>query len=554
MRLFSKRSLLLAALALAAPAPVSGDAPDVRAALRALSVASEAERPEWRWRLARDYVAAGLYAEADGVLGVLGADSPGRAETPEFRLLRAEVLTAIGEPEKALAQLETPALAEAPAACLLRLAAAARLRRHAAVADAHRCAAPALAAMPAAARVPYLMAAVRTYAEAGDTDAAAALLRGMEGLSPLQQGEAEYWRGVTLRGSAPEAALAHFRRAAGGANPIAALRAEVAATRIEVAAGRLGAKAALGRLERLGNRWRGGAAERDLLMALGDLRDASGDVPGAFAAWSAVAEGFPVDAPALRQTLARRFAAAFAEDGAALPPAQAFALFRDFPDYAPQGPEADAMIRRLAERLAGAGMIAEAAQLLGHQVANRLEGTARASVAVRLAELLVASGKPRRALAVLADARAALPADLDLRRRQAEAAARIRTGGASEARTLLAGIEGRRADILRAEAAWTLQDWPAVIDGLEPLLPEREARTADEGMILRVAVAAARQGDKDRLRGLDARYGTAMRGQAGRAFEAIVNAARLDPLTRRRVLAAAAETASGYPVIDGSAA
>lgn len=550
---FHPSCLLFAALVLAAPAPVSGDAPDVRAGLRALSVAPDAERPEWRWRLARDYAAAGLHAEADGVLGVLAADSPGRAETPEFRLLRAEVLTAIGEPEKALAQLDIPALAEAPAACLQRLAAAARLRLRAAVADAHRCAAPALAAMTAAARVSYLMAAVRTYAEAGDTDAAAAVLRGMEGLSPLQRGEAEYWWGVTLRGSAPEAALAHFRRAAESTNPIAALRAEVAATQIEVAAGRLGAKAALGRLERLESRWRGGAAERDLLMALGDLRDASGDVPGAFAAWSAVADGFP-GAPALRQKLARRFAAAFAEDGAQLPPAQAFALFRDFPDYAPQGPEADAMIRRLAERLAGAGMVAEAAQLLDHQVANRLEGTARASVAVRLAELLVASGKPHRALAVLAGARAALPADLDLRRRQAEAAARIRAGGAAEARALLAGIEGRRADILRAEAAWTLQDWPAVIDGLEPLLPEGEARTADEGVILRVAVAAARQGDKDRLRGLDARYGAAMRGQAGRALEAIVNAARLDPLTRRRVLAAAAEAASGYPVIDGSAA
>ncbi|MEA3538549.1 MAG: hypothetical protein U9R73_05405 [Pseudomonadota bacterium] len=535
MRLAPRRLLLFAVLGLAIPAPVSGDAPNVRAALQALSVAPDAERPERRWRLAQNYAAAGLHAEADGVLGVLAADSPRRAETSEFRLLRAEVLIALGAPEMALAALDTPALAEVPAACLQRLAASARLRDRTGVSAAHRCAAPALAALPATARAPYLMAAVRTYAEAGDMAAAAAVLRRMDGLSPVQQGEAEYWRGVTLRGNAP-AALTHFRRAAVSPNPIAALRAEVAATEIEVAAGRLTPKAALARLEGLDNVWRGGAAERDLLMALGSLRDATGDVSGAFAAWSAVAGGVP--------DLSKRFSAAVAD----APPDQAVALLGAYPDYAPQGAKADALIRRLAERLAAAGRTAEAARLLDHQVAHRLQGTARASVAVRLAELLVASGNPQRALTVLAETRAALPADLDLRRRQAEAAARIRTGAAAEARALLAGIDGRHADILRAEAAWAQGDWPAVIAGLEPMLPESAASSRDAGLILRVAVAAARQGDRDRLRSLERRYRT-MRGQAARALEALVDAPR-DP----RVLAAVTETVSAYSVIEGSAA
>jgi hypothetical protein len=169
---------------------------------------------------------------------------------------------------------------------------------------------------------------------------------------------------------------------------------------------------------------------------------------------------------------------------------------------------------------------------------------------VRLAELLVASGNPRRALAVLVDTRAALPGDLVLRRRQAEAAARIGTGDAGEALRLLAGIDGRRADVLRAEAAWALQDWQAVIAGLEPL-PAADAAKA--GAVLRVAVAAARLNDRARLRGLDARYGKVLSGQAARALAAIVNAPS-DPLTRRRVLAAVTETASTYPLIEGSAA
>ncbi|MBB4632145.1 hypothetical protein [Sphingosinicella soli] len=542
--------MLIAALALLVPAPVAGDAP-ARTALQALSIAPEAERPAWRWRVARDYADAGLHAEAEGVLGVLAADSPGVAETPAYRQLRAEVLIALGEPDKALALLDTPALAAAPAACLQRLAASARLRQPAGVSAALRCAGPALAALTPGARAPYLMGAVRTYAEAGDLDPAARVLGGMRGLSPVQQGEADYWRGVTLRGNAPEAALAYFRRAVASPNPIAALRARVAATQIEVAAGRLGPEAALARLDRLERVWPGGAAERDVLMATGNFKDASGDAPGAFAAYSAVDDG----SPALRQRLVRRFSAAFAKDEDTLSPAQTFALFRDFPEYAPQGPQADAMIRRLAERLAGAGMAREAAMLLDHQVNHRLEGTARASVAVRLAELLVASGNPQRALAVLAGARAALPADLDLRRRQAEAAARIGTGDANAALRLIADMDGERAEILRAEAAWALRDWPAVIAGLAPLLPEASALTPDaQGMVLRVAVAAARLDDAKRLRSLEARYGAAMQGASRRTLGAIVNAARLDPLTRGRVLGAAADTASGYSVMGGSAA
>ena len=113
---------------------------------------------------------------------------------------------------------------------------------------------------------------------------------------------------------------------------------------------------------------------------------------------------------------------------------------------------------------------------------------------------------------------------------------------------MLAGIDGRHADILRAEAAWVLGDWPAVIAGLEPLLPESAATAQDAGLILRVAVAAARQGDRDRLRSLERRY-RAMRGQAARALEALVDAPR-DP----RVLAAVTETVSTYSVIEGSAA
>ena len=98
-------------------------AADTRAVWQALSIAPDAERAAWRWRLARDYAARGLYAEADGVLRALAADTPERADTRAYRLLHAEVLTAIGEAEAALTLLDSPSLEGAPETCLRRLSA-----------------------------------------------------------------------------------------------------------------------------------------------------------------------------------------------------------------------------------------------------------------------------------------------------------------------------------------------------------------------------------------------------------------------------------------------
>src|SRR3546814_14394639 len=136
-----------------------------------------------------------------------------------------------------------------------------------------------------------------------------------------------------------------------------------------------------------------------ILVENGRLSDRLGDTRAACAAYSAVAEHLTQDS-ALSRELTRRFQHVFADGGAALQPEEAFALFWDFRHLAPQGPEADAMLRRLAERLATLGLNGEAASLLEYQVEKRLEGTATDEVDARLAEILVESGRPERALAV----------------------------------------------------------------------------------------------------------------------------------------------------------
>src|SRR5205085_3038062 len=93
--------------------------------------------------------------------------------------------------------------------------------------------------------------------------------------------------------------------------------------------------------------------------------------------------------------------------GDALPAIDALSLFYDFRNLTPVGRRGDEMIRRLADRLVSMDLLDQAAELLQHQVDNRLQGAARAQVAARLAVVYLMNRKPDRALAVLRSTRTA---------------------------------------------------------------------------------------------------------------------------------------------------
>ena len=68
-----------------------------------------------------------------------------------------------------------------------------------------------------------------------------------------------------------------------------------------------------------------------------------------------------------------------------LPPIDALGMFFEFRELTPIGRRGDEMIRRLADRLVAVDLLDQAAELLQYQVDKRLEGSARAQVAARLA-------------------------------------------------------------------------------------------------------------------------------------------------------------------------
>ena len=93
--------------------------------------------------------------------------------------------------------------------------------------------------------------------------------------------------------------------------------------------------------------------------------------------------------------------------GDALPAIDALGLFYDFRELTPIGRRGDEMIRRLTDRLVSVDLLDQAAELLQHQVDHRLQGAARAQVAIALAVIYLMNHKPDRALQSLRATRTA---------------------------------------------------------------------------------------------------------------------------------------------------
>ena len=131
--------------------------------------------------------------------------------------------------------------------------------------------------------------------------------------------------------------------------------------------------------------------------------------------------------------------------GDAMPPIDALSLFYDFRELTPVGRRGDEMIRKLADRLVSVDLLDQAAELLQHQVDNRLQGAARAQVAVRLAVIYLMARKPDRAIQVLRASRSAdLPNELRNQRLLIEARAQSDVGRPELALEVIANLQGTR--------------------------------------------------------------------------------------------------------------
>ncbi|PZP84461.1 MAG: hypothetical protein DI582_08745, partial [Azospirillum brasilense] len=157
-------------------------------------------------------------------------------------------------------------------------------------------------------------------------------------------------------------------------------------------------------LEGIRMSWRGDALERMVLANLAALYTEQKQYDNTLRAWRYLLQAFPADPEVL--TISGNMTELFEDlflDGVAddMPALKSLGLFYEFRELTPVGAKGDAIIQKLADRLAAVDLLPRATQLLEHQIRYRVAGEDRARVGARLALLYLLNKEPARALEVL---------------------------------------------------------------------------------------------------------------------------------------------------------
>ncbi len=154
-----------------------------------------------------------------------------------------------------------------------------------------------------------------------------------------------------------------------------------------------------------------------------------------------------------------------------LKPLSALALYDEFSDLTPVGPDGDVAIQKLAERMVSVDLLGRASNLLEHQIKFRLKGEAAARVGARLASIRLLDQTPSFALRALDETSARdLPAQLEEERRLLKARAYSQLNKPDDAIKTLAGLNTEMAHRLNVDVNWQAERWEDAAKAITPLL------------------------------------------------------------------------------------
>lgn len=266
--------------------------------------------------------------------------------------------------------------------------------------------------------------------------------------------------------------------------------------------------------------WRGDDLELDILRNLGELYIKAGDIRSGLSTLadaSTLRPELPA-ARALRTVLVNEFRHLFLEGGAdGMDPIQALALFYDFRNLTPVGPEGDQMARGLADRLVALDLLPQATELLKHQVDNRLEGFAKSQVATDLAAIYLLDTKPEEAIKTLWASRLSqLPPALNNERKLIEAISMTNLNRHDHALELLEFDDSSAAAQVKAEVYWRKGDYVnASVFANQTLPPAGPKLTPDQAAdVLRATLAKSLSGDRAGAIAMAKPYGAAMQNSS----------------------------------------
>jgi tetratricopeptide (TPR) repeat protein len=470
---------------------------------RRAAEAARSERSNARMRLATFNLANGFAAEALGPLNAVIADDVNFRTDRRAHVMRAMAQTMLFRASDAERTLAAEHLKEDPEAALWRAVTDARQGRFPRALAGFRRAAEIVDAYPDQLQAIIRPEVARAAIAMRDQGVAERELKLLADLAPtwLPRDEVTLLRAqldeVTGR---PEAALTAYKGLFDSIHRPIAARAQLRGVQLAHREDDKSIKPeeAQARLETVSVIWRGDDVEIEAIGELGAMYADQKLWREAFGVARRASGAFP-DHPITRKLhdeTARQFEELFTQGKAdELPRVDALALFYDFKEFLPIGRRGDEIIRRLADRLVELDLLDQAAELLQHQIDNRLTGAARATVATRLAMIRLMSNKPADALRALASTRLPeLPRDVKRARQLLEAKALSDLSRTDLALEMLAAERGAEVDRLRADILWSARRWREAGEAHERILGEswRGPHALDErerADALRAAVA-----------------------------------------------------------------
>jgi tetratricopeptide (TPR) repeat protein len=500
--------------------------------IAAAADAAEDRRAGPRLDLARFYLAREMFVEAKAVLDVAISDDKSVVEGGTALVMRAIANIMLNRPNEALKDLGHSVVGDNHDAPLWRAFAYARMGKWKEARQGFTNVEQAIATLPVELQRLALKEAMRSTIEVHDYQAAAKQASEFEtvGLPAEMRPAVEVLHGRLAQGlGKTEDALKHFRAAADSPDRPAAAQGKLRELALRYELGDLKRGEMIAELETLTSLWRGDETEIEALHKLARLYTQEHRYRDAFHVMRTALRAHPNSdmTQRIQDEAAITFDSLFlAGKGDALPAIDALSLFYDFRELTPIGRRGDEMIRRLADRLVSVDLLAQAAELLQHQIDHRLQGAARAQVATRLAVIYLMDNKPDKAQHVIRQTRMAeLSTELRHLRLLLEARALSDLGRHDVALDVIGNIALPEAVRLRADILWAAKRYTESAEQIEVLHgdswksfePLSDPERAD---ILRAAIGYALGEDVIGVARLRERYGAKMaESPERRAFE-----------------------------------
>jgi tetratricopeptide (TPR) repeat protein len=502
------------------------------AMINAAAAAEPEQRALARLNLARFYMARGMYPEAKGVAEMLLADPGPKVEEFAGLMVHAIASILINRPEVALKDLASPAIGNNYDSQLWQGLAFARQAKWVDAREKFKNVEFAIASLPldlqriVTADAMHASLEVKDYAGASKRRAELDVIGVPEGMKPAVS---------VLRGRLSEVlghdrdALDEYKFAINSADRGAAAEAKLFEIALRQKRDEISQAEALRDLEILAVTWRGDGIEVKTLGMLSKIYSDGGRYAEALLAARTATKLQPnSEASRQAQDLASAlFSQVFlGPTGDNMPPVDALAMFYEFRELTPIGRRGDEMIRRLADRLVAVDLLDQAAELLQYQIDRRLEGSARAQIAAKLAMIYLMNRKPDLAISALRSSRIAdLSGELRQQRLLLEARAQSDIGRHDLAVDIISNIAGREAIRLRSDIYWAARRWRESAEQIELYYGERwrdfkPLNSIEKGDVIRAAVGYALAEDSIGLARFREKYAPLMSGEADKlAFD-----------------------------------